>query len=255
MSAISRTILSIGFFRKAKPASAADLVFSGGGRIRPLVVTRRPQARRMRLTVDPRDGTVRLSLPSRAALRPALAWVEEKRGWIEATLATVPGPQAIAPGGTIPFEGGTLKIDWQVDGSRIIRREGDRLLLGGPAESVSPRILRWLRREALARLDAETRLFGTRAGVLIGRVGVGDPRSRWGSCSSSGDIRYSWRLILAPPAVREATVAHEVAHRLHMDHSPAFHAAVNALLGRDPAPDRAWLRAHGASLYRIGRAD
>jgi predicted metal-dependent hydrolase len=89
--------------------------------------------------------------------------------------------------------------------------------------------------------------------VTVGRVSIGDPRARWGSCSASGDIRYSWRLILAPKEVREATVAHEVAHRLHMDHSPAFHAAVVKLLGRDPAPENRWLRAHGAALYWLGR--
>ena len=83
-----------------------------------------------------------------------------------------------------------------------------------------------------------------------GRVGVGDPRSRWGSCASSGAIRYSWRLILAPPDVRRATVAHELAHLLHMDHSAAFHAAHARILGADPRPARAWLRANGAGLHR-----
>ena len=135
-----------------------------------------------------------------------------------------------------------------------MRREGDRLLLGGPRESVEPRVLRWLRREAQVTLEAETRDFAARAGVAVSRVTVADPRARWGSCSASGDIRYSWRLILAPLAVREATVAHEVAHRLHMHHGPEFHAAVKALLGRDPGPERAWLRAHGSSLYWLGRA-
>ena len=86
------------------------------------------------------------------------------------------------------------------------------------------------------------------------RIGVGDARSRWGSCSTGGDIRYSWRLILAPPEVRRATVAHEVAHRLHMNHGPDFHAAVAHLFGRDPAPERRWLREHGAALHAIGRA-
>jgi predicted metal-dependent hydrolase len=54
-------------------------------------------------------------------------------------------------------------------------------------------------------------------------------------------------------AVREATVAHEVAHRLHMDHSPEFHAAFARLLGRDGKAERAWLRRHGAGLHAIGR--
>ncbi|MET0269027.1 MAG: SprT family zinc-dependent metalloprotease [Sphingomonas sp.] len=208
----------------------------------------------MRLTVDPRDGAVRLTLPPRAALRPALAWVEGKRDWIEGVLATLPASQAITPGGTVPFEGGALAIDWRAGGSRTPTREGDRLHLGGAVASVEARVLRWLRAEAAHVLEAETRAFGARAGVTIGRVSVGDPRARWGSCSARGDIRYSWRLILAPPAVREATVAHEVGHRLHMNHGPAFHAAVRDLLGRDPAAERAWLRAHGASLHRLGGA-
>ena len=106
---------------------------------------------------------------------------------------------------------------------------------------------------ALDLLARETAEFAARAGVGVSRVAVGDPQRRWGSCASSGVIRYSWRLVLAPRAVREATVAHEVAHRLHMDHSPAFHAAVARLLGDDPMPARAWLRAHGAGLHWVGR--
>ena len=207
----------------------------------------------MRLSVDPRDGTVRLSLPTRAALRPALAWAEEKRGWIEGALAVLPRPQPIAPGAAIPLEGRLVQIEWQSTGSRTVRRDADRLIVGGPEEAVAARVLRWLRREAAVRLDAETRDFADRADVTVGRVGIGDPRSRWGSCTHGGDIRYSWRLILAPPEVREATVAHEVAHRLHMDHSPAFHAAVTRLLGREPKAERHWLRTHGSGLYWLGR--
>ncbi|HVJ02987.1 MAG TPA: M48 family metallopeptidase, partial [Sphingomonas sp.] len=84
-------------------------------------------------------------------------------------------------------------------------------------------------------------------------VSIGDPRGRWGSCASSGAIRYSWRLILAPQHVRRATVAHEVAHRIHMNHSPAFHRLVALLYEADPTPAREWLRRNGAMLHRVGR--
>lgn len=207
----------------------------------------------MRLTVDPRDGAVTLVLPMRAAMKPALAWVSGKRGWIEATLAELPRPSALGPGAMVPFEGRDYRIDWQATAPRRVTIDGDRLLVGGPAELLGGRLLRWLRAEALARLEPETRDFAERACVEVGRVGVGDPKSRWGSCSASGDIRYSWRLVMAPPAVREATVAHEVAHRLHMHHGPAFHRAVADLLGREPKTERAWLRAHGSKLQAIGR--
>jgi hypothetical protein len=114
-------------------------------------------------------------------------------------------------------------------------------------------VLRWLQAEARVLLAAETHEFALPAGVAAVRVGVGDPVSRWGSCSSSGTIRYSWRLILAPDFVRRATVAHEVAHLVHLNHGPDFHLLVARVLGEDPRPARAWLRRHGAALHMIGR--
>ena len=96
----------------------------------------------------------------------------------------------------------------------------------------------------------ETAEFALLAGVAVSKVSVADPKARWGSCASSGAIRYSWRLILAPAWVRRSTVAHELAHLLHMDHSPAFHAAHARIYGEDPRPARAWLKAHGAGLHR-----
>lgn len=227
--------------------------FSGGGRTRALEVRRVPNARRLRLAVDPRDGRVILTLPRRVALAPAIAWAEAQRGWVEAGLARLPAPIPIRPGGAIPFMGADIVVDWRPDHPRAPRVAGGTLVVGGPLHGLAPRVMRWLRREALAVLSEETRAIAARAAVGVAQVAVGDPRTRWGSCTAKGAIRYSWRLILAPPFVRHATVAHEVAHRLHMDHSPAFHAAVARLLGDDPAPARAWLRAQGQALHWVGR--
>jgi predicted metal-dependent hydrolase len=208
----------------------------------------------MRLAVDPRDGAVRLTLPQRTGLKQAIAWAESQRAWIEAALAALPAPQVFGPGASFPYEGRTLTLE-AVGGARSVRIEGDSLLVGGPASMAAGRALRWMRAEAAKTLEAETRAFAVKAGVTIARVRVGDPRSRWGSCSSKGDIAYSWRLILMPPAVREATVAHEVAHRIHMHHGPEFHAEVKRLLGREPKAERAWLRAHGARIHGVGRTE
>jgi hypothetical protein len=229
------------------------MTFTGGAHTRQLTVRRSALARRMRLAVDPRDGAVKLTLPRRAALGPALKWAESQRAWVEQALAKLPEEETLGPGSLVPFEGETLQIEWRSGGSRTIRREGDRLIVGGPEEMVKARVLRWLKAEAARKLDTETRIVAARAGVTVGRVRIGDPRSRWGSCSASGDIAYSWRLILMPPSVREATVVHEVAHRLHMHHGPEFHDAVEALLGRAPKAERAWLKAHGAAMQRVGR--
>jgi len=231
---------------------SSDLIFSAGGRRRRLIVRRFDHARSMRLSVDPRDGTVRLSLPPRASLAKALRWAEERRAWVESNLAELPKAIKIVPGVALPFNGGTLIVEWRKSGPRAPERSGDRLRVGGPLESLSRRVLAWLRAEAGRVLIAETRALAAQAGVTIGRVTVGDTRSRWGSCSANGDIRYSWRLIMAPDFVRRATVAHEVAHLVHMDHSPRFHALVKELLGADPAYARDWLREHGSALYWVG---
>lgn len=219
----------------------------------PIDVVRHPRARRAKLRVDPISGAVRLTLPPRAALAPALSWARGQTAWIERQRATMPEARPFAPGATLPFDGGALTIRWSPDAGRSVRREDDFLSLGGPPDTIARRVEAWLRREALALLSADTAHYAALAGVTVSRVAVGDPRGRWGSCASSGVIRYSWRLVLAPPEVRRATAAHEVAHRVHMNHSPGFHALVETLFGRDPAPERQWLRTHGASLHWFGR--
>lgn len=213
-----------------------------------------PTARAMRLRVDRRTGEVVLTIPRRASQRKALAWADGHRDWIEARLAEVAPALPLAPGTDLPLYDRPHRIEWSIDRPRTPRLEEGRLVAGGPEEGLEARLLRWLRRHALDTFAAETAEFAAKAGVKVTRIGVGDPLSRWGSCSTAGGIRYSWRLILAPDWVRRATVAHEVAHRVHMNHGPDFHALVETLLGKDPKPARLWLRRHGPSLHRIGRA-
>lgn len=232
----------------------SELSFRGGVVSANLVVRPSSRARVMRLRVDPRTGAVVLTVPPRVSRKRALAWAAEQRGWIEAALADIKPPQEIVPGGEVPLYGIPHPIDWSLERPRTPKVEGGRILVGGPVETLQPRLLRWLKQQALSVLGRETQDYAARAGVTVERVGVGDPLSRWGSCSSSGAIRYSWRLILAPDFVRRATVAHEVAHRVHMNHGPDFHALVERLFEADPKPARLWLRREGARLQQFGRA-
>ncbi len=217
-------------------------------------VRRHPRARRARLSVDPADGRIRLILPPRAHLRRALAWAESQREWIERQRARLPRPQPFADGATLPFRGIVLTIAHDPAAPRAPACDGGLLRVGGPADTLAGRVDRWLRQQALAALREATARYAARAGVTVSAVAIGDARRRWGSCTATGAIRYSWRLILAPPFVLEATAAHEVAHRVHMNHGPAFHALVAQLLDDDPAPAMAWLRRHGATLHWIGRS-
>lgn len=228
--------------------SKAEPLFEG----RPVKVVRHASARVMRLRVDPHDGVVRLTLPRRASLRHAYAWVEEQRPWIEAQLLKRAPCLRLVPGMRLDVCGETLALVSDPE-RRGVRRQADEIRVGGDPDLFEIRALRWLKAEARRVLEAETRALAAEAGVTVRRVSVGDTRSRWGSCSADGDIRYSWRLILAPAFVRRSTVAHEVAHRVHMNHGPAFKALERQLLGESPSAARAWLRAHGAALHGYGR--
>lgn len=218
----------------------------------PVTIRVDARARRLRLRVDPRTRGVMLTVPRRVSERRALAWAAGQRAWIERALSGIPEIVPFEPGTTLPLEGVPHRLDWDPARPRRIERGEGRLLAGGPMDGLDRRLLRWLKAHALDVLQRETRGYCAAAGVMASRVAVGDPVSRWGSCASNGAIRYSWRLILAPDFVRRATVAHEVAHLVHLNHGPDFHALVRELLGADPAPARAWLKREGAALHRIG---
>jgi predicted metal-dependent hydrolase len=232
---------------------SSELTFTAGGRRAALQVRHSPRAKLMRLRIDPRTGDVLLTVPRRVSTRRALAWAAGQRNWIEAALAAMPDPVPVAPGMAVPLYGEPHALEWREGAPRSIRVEPGRISVGGPLDMVPSRLLRWLRDHARGLLAEETRAFAELAGVEVPKVGVGDPVSRWGSCSARGSIRYSWRLILAPEWVRRATVAHEVAHRVHLNHGPDFHALVEELLGEDPARARGWLRRNGALLHGFGR--
>ena len=85
----------------------------------------------------------------------------------------------------------------------------------------------------------------------IRRLAIRDPATRWGSCSAAGGLSFSWRLILAPPAVLDYVVAHEIAHLRELNHSARFWSLVDGLVGAHKA-ERAWLRQNGAELRRYG---
>jgi len=142
---------------------------------------------------------------------------------------------------------GTVWTEMSEDGSRL-------LCVTGGAPHIDRRVADFLKREAQRDLDAASRLHASCLGVTIKRITVRDQSSRWGSCSRTGVLSYSWRLILAPPFVLDYLAAHEVAHLAELNHSPRFWRLVRGL---SPEFKRAktWLVTHGSELHRYGRAD
>jgi predicted metal-dependent hydrolase len=235
------------------PGAALPPTLHIAGREVALVIERRAGARGVRLRADPVRGVIRLALPARGGADAAVGLLVEHQDWLAGQVARWPVPRPFAPGATIPFDGGTLLIDWATTHQRQPQRIGDRLVIGGPRDLLAARTLRWLKAAALADLAPATHACAARIGRPVTQLRVADPRGRWGSCATgTGRIAYSWRLILAPAMVRHNVVAHEVAHLVHANHGPDFHALLRRLDGNTTAA-RAWLRSHGPGLHWVGR--
>ena len=219
----------------------------------PIAIRLHPRARRLRLRLDPDKRLLLLTCPPRSSRKAAIDWAVGQRPWVEAELAKLPVGSPFEPGERIPLEGVETLLIWNAALSRTVRLEDDALTSGGPREGFARRIETFLRRRARDLLSADTAEIARNAGVTIRSVSIGDASSRWGSCSASGAIRYNWRLVLAPPHVRRWVVAHEVAHRIHMNHGAAFKALEASLFDGDVAAARSALRLLGPRLKRVGR--
>jgi len=219
----------------------------------PVIVQPMRSARRLRLRFDERSGFLKLTCPHRMSRRSALAWAAEQREWVDEQLARLAPAEPFVAGSFIPLEGREVRLVWDQGVGRTPRLTQDELICGGPEAAFARRIETFLKRLALDTLSRETAEIAALAGIGPRSVSVGDAGTRWGSCSAQRRIRYSWRLILAPPEARRYVVAHEVAHLLHLNHGTAFKALEVQLFGGDPAAARALLRLVGPRLKRIGR--
>lgn len=221
----------------------------------PVKIEIRPMrnARRLRLRFDEASGTLKLTCPWRTSRRSALAWALDQRDWIETQLARAGNAEPFEDGAVIPIEGQDVRIAWSAGAARTPQLGGGELRVGGPIEGLSGRVERFLKAYALKTMSAEVAEYAAAADVTAASVSVGDPASRWGSCSSRNAIRLSWRLILASPSARRYVVAHEVAHLRHLNHGPEFKALEARLFGHGLSEAKAILRRDGPRLRRIGR--
>jgi predicted metal-dependent hydrolase len=209
-------------------------------------VRRSDRARRVRVTVDAVRG-VEVVLPRRAPEREAAAAIRELRPWIERRVAELAGARAAvaARGDTVPYLGRTLALRAEAGRGRVARR-GDLLLVPSGEERL-PALERWYRRAARAEIAPRLDRACALAGTSYSRLSIRGQRTRWASCSHTGAMSFNWRLLLAPEAVLDYVVWHEVCHLEVMDHSSRFW---RLLASRSPGyrEQLRWLKVNGATL-------
>lgn len=214
----------------------------GGVRVKPST-----RARRMSLRMDVKLRDIVLVFPRRASQKSALRFIEENRRWIEAQRSKLPQESVVGHGQTVTVLGREYIIVHKT-GRGLTRFEGDNLIVHGRPEHLSRRLKDFLKIQAAQVLSGCAAEKAARLGLTPLPIRIADPKTRWGSCGPDGRIMLSWRLLLAPQEVMDYVVAHEVAHRVHLNHSRKFWALCAQLA---PHTDRArrWMKRHGHTLH------
>ncbi len=219
------------------------------GRVLPIELNRNRRAKRLTLRLAPDGSVVRITLPHWCRSVEALAFAHARADWLGEQLAKVPERRDPLDEGKLTYCGREVRFDWSADHPRKPVFDQAGLRVGGPQETLTKRLQRWLEAEAQRLFAQDAQDYCRGAGLPVADARLTRAKRRWGSCSSEGVLRLNWRLVQAPDFVRRSVVAHEVAHLVHFDHSPAFHALLDELFEGNIEEANHWLRQHGRTLY------
>ena len=237
--------------RKTKRVKRALLRIRG----KRVVVTLKtnPRARRYIVKVNPSTGEVSVVAPDSRSLDRALEFARHERAWIAHRLAHIPRRVPLEFGKHIMFRGRRHEVRYGGRNRKAVwtdrKRRRRYIRVAHRGEKGEATLRAWLKREARRQIKKRVAVYAERLGVRPQRITIRDTTSRWGSCSSTRRLSFSWRLILAPPRVFNYVIAHEVAHLRALSHSKRFWAIVEELVGNSENSQR-WLNKNGALLHR-----
>lgn len=227
----------------------------------PVEVRRHAGARRLTLRVSRTRRAVIVTLPVQCDLDEADSFIIRNIDWVRERLDRVPLPVPFREGALMPLRGKVHRLVFthkREKGGVVQRTQSStgfpQLRVGGHVEHAPRRLRDWLFEEARRDLDARIVHHSRKLGVTAKRIAVRDQSSRWGSCSTTGVLSFSWRLILAPPFVLDYVAAHEIAHLVEMNHGPKFWALVESTMPRMQEA-KLWLQRFGLDLHRYGPAE
>lgn len=180
-----------------------------------------------------------------------MRFVRENADWLTEKLSQQCVPVPFEHGAEIPFRGRLHRIEGLRTLRGVVIRRNQTIYVPGGRDHLARRLTEWLKEEARIALTAAATEHAIALGGQLNRITVRDQKSRWGSCSPDGNISFSWRLVMAPLVILDYVAAHEAAHLVQMNHSPAFWKLV-ARRVKEPMAATEWLRLNGLDLHRYG---
>ena len=228
--------------------------FAVNGRSVHVRVRSSDRAKTMRITVGPRRP-LEVVVPTGTTEERIQRFLHQKRRWIDdkvassEAIANRPSVLGLDKTGVVWIGGRPLEVQRRIGGRPIARAaEPSMLTVSGPATRHADAIERWYRRQARCHIARSVQHESARLALKYAAIGIRDPRTRWGSCSRSGHLSFSWRLVLTPPEILRYVVVHELCHLVEPNHSKAFWRTLEAAQPGWQASAR-WLRRHGHELH------
>jgi len=250
--------MAFGFARrkpvKTDGSAVQTLTHEVGGRSLPLRVSENPRARRLTLRIKPGAQGLTVTTPVGVPMLEVERFLYRNRAWLEEKLEKAPDRPEVRPGIKIPIRGVNHEIVHEPGrGVTEAVRDTDsaRLIVRGERIHLPRRVADYLKKEAKAEIGALVEKHAQTVKRPVKSIRYKDTVSRWGSCSSEGNLSFSWRIMMAPRPVIDYLVAHEVAHLVHMNHGPKFWALCEELCP-DTKRCKAWLKKNGSALQAIG---
>ncbi|MEX0954784.1 MAG: M48 family metallopeptidase [Rhizobiaceae bacterium] len=248
--------MNLAFLRRSKaPAQPLERDHEVAGRSLPLRIVENDRATRLTLRIAAGGTGLRMTVPPGISQREVDRFLERHRGWLEQRLAKLPDQPQVRPGIKVPVRGVPHLIVHEPDKRGIAEisaaEDGPVLIVHGDRRHLPRRVSDFLKREAKHEIEALVAKHTATVGRRAKSVRFRDTTSRWGSCTSDGSLSFSWRIAMAPGAVIDYLVAHEVAHLIEMNHGPKFWKLCRELCPRTDEA-KAWLKRNGSALQAIG---
>lgn len=218
----------------------------------PYQLRRSRRRRTLGLTVTLSE--VRIHAPSWTPRAEIECYVRQQHDWLHRAWTRMQArtpPAAATCASEVRYLGRTLALDIQPALFSEVRRHGDTLRIHAPLDAEIGALVRnWLHAQAARLLAWRLARIARKLGHAPSRFALSNAQTQWGSCTRRGHVRLNWRLVQAPLALIDYVAAHELAHLIHLDHSPRFWAQV-AELCPDALARRAELRTMGATLFQV----
>ncbi|MGL4404255.1 MAG: M48 family metallopeptidase [Notoacmeibacter sp.] len=243
-----------GFLRAQKSENLLPETLQVGLRTVALNVVRSTRANRLTLRIGRNGDAAKVTAPTHVREVEIMEFVSRHMGWLGEKLNSYPEKPNLRAGLKVPIKGVAHKIV-HCSGrgvNRVVPGEtGPELHLHGQENAIARRIADYLKKEAKLTIEPMALKLAAETGKRVKSIRFKDTTSRWGSCSSDGNLSFSWRIMMAPPRVIAYLVAHEVAHLTEMNHGPKFWELCEKLCP-DQDACRAWLKRNGSKLQSIG---